>query len=98
PPDLSAFPTRRSSDLMPPSWTVTSVNWPPTKTSAASFSETRHATPVDQTAQALRHPRTGLAGRLAEPARRRVPARVLTLCRSARDRKSTRLNSSHVKI
>src|SRR5690606_41911276 len=69
PRDLPSFPTRRSSDLVPPA--------APCRQQARSGISARRPPPAE--------------GRSAESAHRFPPPRPA-------DRKSTRLNSSHVKI
>src|SRR5690349_23696418 len=78
PRDLPSFPTRRSSDLREPRWSVTRIGWRP-----ADLPQERGD---ERARKALPPPRLDEAAQEQEIAPREL------------DRKSTRLNSSHVEI
>src|SRR5690606_39780746 len=82
------FPTRRSSDLA-----VRLVFWPPY--AADGIRDEPRIAPIER---ALRHKVHVSANRGGIHVRRRRLGQLNRLDQPERDRKSTRLNSSHVKI
>src|SRR5205807_9296089 len=95
-PHLHSFPTRRSSDLL---GLVTATSRPPTvRISGASFFATKAKLHHVRGRHEARRSRHAQGARRADHARRGRPAIVPRARVRKRDRKSTRLNSSHLVI